>query len=464
MKHFGDKVEDLNIAYIGGGSRGWAWKLMRDLAMEKSLCGEVRLYDIDKQAAMNNAKIGNNIQSDYSDATPWNYVCKETLKDALEGTDFVIISILPGTFDEMDSDVHLPEKYGIYQAVGDTTGPGGVVRAMRTIPMFVEIAEAIKKYCPNAWVINYTNPMSVCVNTLYKVFPQIKAFGCCHEVFGTQKVLLNMLQQAEGYKAAKRSDIKVNVLGINHFTWIDKAYYKLENLFPMYEKLSSQYYETGLELSDEEGSWETNNFKSCQRVKFDLFKRYGVMAAAGDRHLAEFCNGSWYLKNPETVKDWKFRLTTVDWRKKDLKERLEKAEQLMNGQEKLPMEETGEEGILQIKALLGLGELLTNVNTPNVGQIPNIPLGVVVETNAHFSEAGVVLVMAGKVPDNVYGIMAQSVQNQIVVTEAGLKKDLGLAFTAFVNDPLVHISLGDSKKLFKDMIHNTSKYLEGFHF
>ena len=98
----------------------------------------------------------------------------------------------------MESDVHLPERLGIYQSVGDTAGPGGMVRALRTIPMFVEIAGAIKEYAPKAWVINYTNPMSLCVKTLYHVFPEIKAFGCCHEVFGTQKVLKGICEESCG--------------------------------------------------------------------------------------------------------------------------------------------------------------------------------------------------------------------------------------------------------------------------
>ena len=90
----------------------------------------------------------------------WHYETCGSLKEALTGTDFVVISILPGTFDEMAVDVHLPERLGIYQSVGDTAGPGGMMRALRTIPMFVEIAQAIKAYAPEAWVINYTNPMS----------------------------------------------------------------------------------------------------------------------------------------------------------------------------------------------------------------------------------------------------------------------------------------------------------------
>ena len=159
-------TKNINIAYIGGGSRGWAWTFMTDLALEKQLSGEIRLYDIDHKASKINEKIGNDLSKDKKCLSKFAYKSVNTLKQALHKADFVVISILPGTFDEMESDVHLPEKYGIYQSVGDTAGPGGYIRALRTIPMFVEIANAIKEYSPNAWVINYTNPMSLCVKTL----------------------------------------------------------------------------------------------------------------------------------------------------------------------------------------------------------------------------------------------------------------------------------------------------------
>lgn len=180
LKYTDKGVEGLKIAYIGGGSRGWAWGLMSDLVTADDISGDVYLYDIDLEAAKTNEIIGNK-HNDLKEAkTKWSYHASKTIDEALKNADFVIISILPGTFDEMESDVHQPEKYGIYQSVGDTSGPGGIVRAMRTIPMYIEIAEAIKKNCPDAWVINYTNPMTLCVKTLYRVFPEIKAFGCCH--------------------------------------------------------------------------------------------------------------------------------------------------------------------------------------------------------------------------------------------------------------------------------------------
>ena len=160
MKYDAGKMKDVNIAYIGGGSRGWAWTFMTDLALDDEISGTIRLYDLDEKAAENNAVIGNTLMARGDAKGDWKFEVKTSLESALTGADFVVISILPGTFDEMESDVHLPERLGVYQSVGDTAGCGGIIRALRTIPMFTEIAEAIRKYSPDAWVINYTNPMS----------------------------------------------------------------------------------------------------------------------------------------------------------------------------------------------------------------------------------------------------------------------------------------------------------------
>ena len=155
MYYEDNRVKDLKVAYIGGGSRGWAWGFMMDLAADAQMEGTVALYDIDHEAAEHNEIIGNKISAHPDAVSHWKYTVADTLQQALTGADFVVISILPGTFDEMGSDVHAPEAYGIYQSVGDTVGAGGFMRAMRTIPMYVTIAEAIRDYSPNAWVITY---------------------------------------------------------------------------------------------------------------------------------------------------------------------------------------------------------------------------------------------------------------------------------------------------------------------
>ncbi len=460
MNYSDNKITDLKIAYIGGGSRGWAWTFMTDLSMDDSLSGTIRLYDIDESASKNNEIIGNQLSAREDTIGKWKYETSSSLKDALTGCDFAVISILPGTFDEMASDVHLPERLGIYQSVGDTAGPGGMIRALRTIPMFVTIAEAIKEYAPKAWVINYTNPMSLCVKTLYHVFPEIKAFGCCHEVFGTQKVLKGICEEFLGLKDVERKDIHVNVLGINHFTWFDQASYKGIDLFPVYCDYIDSHYEEGYNEPDK--NWANSTFECAHRLKFDLFRRYGLIAAAGDRHLAEFMPGDEYLKNPETTKSWKFNLTTVAWRKEDLKTRLEKSHRLVTGEEKIELKPSGEEGILLIKSLCGLERTISNVNIPNTYlQIPNLPADAIVETNAAFDRDSIKPIVAGAIPVNVLELIKPHVDNHERILNAALTCDRSLVYDAFLADPLVkgRATEEEIKTLADDMIANTMAYL-----
>ncbi len=458
MKYINGRAEGVKIAYIGGGSQGWAWGLMSDLAENTLMSGDVYLYDIDFPAAERNEIIGNRFNSLSGAFSKWNYHAVKTPKEAMTGADFVVISILPGTFDEMESDVHTPEKYGIYQSVGDTSGPGGILRAMRTAPMYEVIAGYIRDYCPRAWVISYTNPMTLCVKTLYRAFPEIRAFGCCHEVFGTQKVLMAALKDICGIEAESREEIKVNPVAVNHFTWLTEATYKNMDLFPIYAEFTEKYAEQGF-VTDPERKKKSPFFFCYEKVKFDLFRRYGYIAAAGDRHLAEFCPGNWYLHSPDTVANWGFALTPVSWRKERLEERREECLAYCNGERTPKIKCTGEEGVHQMQAILGLCELVTNVNIPNRGQIPNLPLGAVVETNAVFRSDSVRPVMAGEIPTSIYPLVSRICGQQEALDRAIAERDLVKIFACFCNDPLVTCSREDAKALFCEMVENTKEYL-----
>lgn len=457
MKYTDNFVEDVTIAYIGGGSRGWAWTFMTDLALEKQLSGTIRLYDIDKDAAKANEIIGNSIKGRKEAVGKWDYVVSDTVEEALTGADFVVISILPKTFDEMEVDVHMPERLGIYQSVGDTAGPGGMIRALRTLPIFYEYAKEIERYCPDAWVINYTNPMSLCVKAMYDAFPGIKAFGCCHEVFGTEKILAQIVAEKLGLEKIDRHEIEVNVMGINHFTWFDYASYKGIDLFPIYREFIKDHFEEGLDERD--ANWANSCFACKHRVKMDLFNKYGLIAAAGDRHLAEFMPGDMYLKDPETVRSWGFDLTSVKWRKEDLQNRLAKSGRLVRGEEQINLLPTGEEGILLIKALCGLTRIVSNVNIPNTSrQIPNLPEEAVVETNALFGRNSIRPIYAGEMPENIRELVMPHIENHERILEASKTRDVNLVVESFMNDPVTkgaHASEEDIRKLVKDMMNAT---------
>lgn len=458
MQSRDNRAKDMVVAYIGGGSRGWAWGFMKDLAGDPGMEGLVRLYDIDREAAERNKLIGSAISAHPDARAAWRYQVAGSLKEALEGADVVVISILPATFKEMAADVHLPEKYGIYQSVGDTVGPGGILRALRSIPMFEEIALAIRDHAPGAWVINYTNPMSVCLRTLYRVFPQIRAFGCCHEVFGTQKLLAQMATDMLGVPLPRREDIHVGVSGINHFTWLYSASFEGHDLFPLYREFARKYAQSGY-TGGSDDNWMNSFFACSHRVKMDLFLRYGLIAAAGDRHLAEFVPEP-YLRDPDTAHAWGFSLTPVSWREEDLQRRLARQKALISGEEPMDMSPSGEEGHLLIRALMGLGDMVSNVNIPNRGQAAGLPLGAIVETNAVFRRDEIAPLMVPALPYGVDALVTRHLQGQEALTSAALSGDWQLALNVFLNDPqLARVGRGEGERLFREMVAATAGWL-----
>ncbi|MBR2684543.1 MAG: hypothetical protein IKE59_00610 [Erysipelotrichaceae bacterium] len=310
-------------------------------------------------------------------------------------------------------------------------------------------------------VINYTNPMSLCVKTLYETFPKIKAFGCCHEVFNTQEVLASIVSKELNIPNIKRTDLYTNVIGINHFTWFTSASYKDHDIFPIYRKYIDEHYEEGYQFTSD--NWMNSYFSCAYRVKFDLFRRYGNIAAAGDRHLAEFMPGDEYLKDPKTVEKWKFSLTPVSYRKDDLKKRVERSGRLYREEEHIDLKSTGEEGVQLIKALCGLGNRVSNVNLPNYGlQIPNLPKEAVVETNALFTYHSVSPLYAGELPEDILKLIQPHVINHDTIYKAEITKNRDLVYEAFRNDPNIHGRLSEDQihDLADTMIKNTAKYCD----
>lgn len=452
-------MKDIKIAYLGGGSKQWARIFMKDLALAGDIEGEIALYDIDKEAAIHNQKIGNIINENPNTISKWIYNVYENIDEALRDAIFVVISILPGTFEEMYSDVHTPEKYGIYQSVGDTVGPGGVLRSMRTVPIFQYFAQKIEKNCPNAWVLNFTNPMSICVKALYDSFPKIKAFGCCHEVFHTQNFLCSVLKEIKGIDI-NRKDIYTDISGINHFTWITKAAYKDIDILSLLDEFIDRFYIEGYNEKGKTDQYKTDKFACSNRVKMNLYQRYGILGAAGDRHLAEFMDSRWYLDSKEMVDNWKFTLTDVNFRIKLQKERIEESILMAEGKKKVEVTQSNEEAVQLIKAILGFDTIVSNVNLPNVGQISDLPLGAIVEGNAVFTNNLVKPVSAEKLPTGVKNLIVRNLYNIEELYEGIKTKNLDTIFSSFINQPLCSkLTLTQAKDLFNEMMNNTRKYL-----
>lgn len=452
--------QNLKIGYIGGGSQGWAHTLINDLAQCPDLSGRVALYDVNHEMAKRNAELANQVMDREEAVGDWTFEADREMDAALADADFVICSIQDPPEETFALDIDVPQEYGIYQTVADTVGPGGTVRALRAIPQYRDIAATVREQCPDAWVINYTNPMTVCTRALYEEYPDINAIGLCHEVFKTQELFAEMAERyVEGAADVDWNEIRVNVKGVNHFTWVDEATWRGHDLFQyLDEELERRKPLPGFEPGDmdEKSYWENH-----QQVAFDLYDRFGALGAAGDRHLVEFV--PWYLAidEPAEIQRWGIRLTPSSARVGDDKGP-DEMEQYLEGDEAFEFRDSGEEAVDIIRALIGGEPFVTHLNYPNGGQIPGLPEGAVVETNALLSGDDVTPLCAGALPDQIEQMVERHAANQETLIEAGFAGDLDLAFRAFLNEPLVSIPREEAADLFAELVEAERDFFEDY--
>ena len=443
----GGRMEKVRICIIGGGSRLWAIQFLKDLTLQDKIRAHVALYDIDRQAALNNEAVANEIFKVNGRSTSLSVSVADTLQEGISGSDFIIIAIEPGVTEIRKYDLELPEEYGILQSVGDTTGPGGLMRARRALPLFFDFAREIEKYAPSAWVINYTNPMTLCTAALYKAFPGIKALGCCHEVFHTEAFIAGFIAEKRGIAVPDRREIDIDVSGLNHFTFVTSAKYKGEDVLPLLREYvaSGEAFPDLTEKAEErvkEGRW----FESDHRVALRFLRDFDALGAAGDRHLAEFV--PFFLTSDEMAWRYGFVRTPYSYREA---EAIRKRNRKYTDEE-LIAEPSDEEGVDILLSLCGERALKTNINIPNKGQVRYIGAGHIVESNGYISADSIVPIVSSD-PSLAIQAMEQRIEmEQDIALEAIWKNDMDLLFEAFALDPLVSMHLDRSRELFDKML------------
>ncbi|WP_298503680.1 alpha-galactosidase [uncultured Sphaerochaeta sp.] len=444
-------MKETRICIIGGGGRLWAIQFMKDLAYNTMTHGTLVLYDIDKEAARNNIAVANQVFAVNKSEGRFNVIAIDDLGEALSGCDMVIISIEPGRTECRYGDLVLPEQYGILQSVGDTTGPGGIMRARRALPIFFDLAKKIEQFCPDAWVINYTNPMTLCTAALYKAFPAIKALGCCHEVFHTQNFLARKVSQWFGVATPDRREIKIDLTGVNHFTFVTKAFWQGHDLMA---KLIEEVQDPATFADETEIAKErlaNEKWFDCdQKIALAFLRDFGALGAAGDRHLAEFV--PYFLTSDENLHTYGVIRTPYEWRMRTAKEKRSK----IFKDEDLKAELSDEEGVDIMRSLMGDKSMVTNINRPNEGQISYLPKGRIVESNGLISEDSIRPIVATDPPLAIQNLVRQVSDVQEMVLEAIYNNDDNLLFTAFLSDPLMNLSLDKARELFDKMLTSSA--------
>jgi alpha-galactosidase/6-phospho-beta-glucosidase family protein len=436
------------IAFVGGGSYQWGPKIILDVALNEDLRGgRLVLHDINAEALDDMYDWGTKAV----DQAEADLNLEKTLKldEALEGADFVVLSISTGGLDATALDLEIPARYGVVQTVGDTVGPGGHFRALRNIPVVVDIAREMEKACPDAVLLNLTNPLTALTRAVTKA-TSIRAVGLCHELFSTLGMLSKMFDTPE-------EAINVRVAGVNHFIWVTDVSVQGRDVTEGAFRRISGGEAREIALADAAG--DTDPFVNTWGFRTELCRLYGYLPAAGDRHVCEFLPG--YLRDEKERERLDLRVTTVDVRTERLAADRDRVRRMIQGQEPIPTGRSREE-ISDVIAALWTGEDSVNiVNLPNAGQVRDLPLGAVVETYGALNGTGASGIVFGELPPPVAALVHPHVFNQEAVVQAGLTGDRDLAFRAFLNDPLVG-NQPDASQMFEEMFEAQSAYLTQF--
>ena len=370
------------------------------------------------------------------------------LERSLEGAEFVVVTITTGGLDTMRLDLEIPERYGIYQSVGDTVGPGGLSRALRNVPVMVQLGQTMERVCPDAWMLNLTNPLTVLTRAV-ALTSRIKVMGLCHELFGVRGALIRMF-------GGTPDDFQWRVAGINHLIWLLDMTIRGQDGLAMVRDFVASGQQVPLPPS--RGAWH-EPFVDRWRLKLKLFELYGALPAAGDRHLAEFF--PWCLTEAtQRGADLGVLLTSIEQRQQQVGAAQSMVRAAVAGE--LPRVERSPEATADIVSAIANGSSTrTIVNLPNTGQIDNLPRGAVVETLAEITSAGAFPHTVGSLPLGVLGTLEPHVVNQELIVQAALHGDRQLALQAMVNDPLVP-SLATAQAVLDDLLEAHAGLLPQF--
>jgi alpha-galactosidase/6-phospho-beta-glucosidase family protein len=440
----------VRVCVVGGGSYNWGPILLGDLAATQDLAGTVVLHDLDAAAGEELCRLGRKLVAAAGSGLSVEAIPDQ--REALRGADAVVVTITTGGLEAMRHDLEVPLRYGIRQAVGDTVGPGGLSRALRNVPVVVEIARTMEEVCPDAWLINLSNPMAALVRAVAQR-TRIKVVGLCHEVLGVRRVLARLFE-------APDDGIELQVAGTNHLPWLLAVGVGGEDGLARLRAHLAAGGEIPLKPRSEE---HLAPFQDRWRIKLALFDMYGYLPAAGDRHLAEFFP-HFLSEAAGGGADHGVLLTRIEHREAMLRTAKEKVRAWLDGRAPLPTGRSGEEVADVILALATGRERLAVVNLPNRGQVDNLPREAVVETIGLVGATGIRGIGVGALPLGVLATVQPHVLNQELIVEAALSGDRQLAVQAFLADPLVGVS-GDFRavpRLVDDLIAANRTHLPRF--
>jgi alpha-galactosidase len=434
------------IAFIGAGSLGFTRGLVRDVLTFPLLRdATLALMDVDAErlefaqsSVRRIVEMGN---------YPAKVEATMDRAEALRGADIVLVTILADGVDVWRHDIEIPKQYGIDTNIGDTRGPSGIFRALRTIPVMLEIARDMERYCPDATMLNYTNPMVMLCRAMQRE-TSIKLTGLCHSVQGTAEMLA-------GWIGAPMEEVTYTCAGINHMAWYLKYEWNGKDAYPLIRQAVVERPEIYQE----------------EIVRNEMFLHLDYYVTESSGHNSEY--NWWFRKRPDLIEQYcthgtgwnpgeyayvinRYLEREQNWR--------DDAKKWFASETPISLERGHEYAAYIINALQGGEPFEFNGNVRNTGLITNLPPDACVEVPVWASRKGLSPVYVGALPPSVAMLTNLTSSLEEIAVEGALSGDPHLVFQAIAHDPLTAsmLSLAEIKRMVNEMFAFNRPYLPQF--
>jgi alpha-galactosidase len=428
------------ITFIGAGSMVFATKLVGDiLSFDELNDSTVSLMDVDEHRLERTTAVAEAmVENEGLDATVESTTDR---LEALEDADYVMNMINVGGTEPFENEIRIPERYGVGQAIGDTLGPGGIFRGLRTIPTMLDIATDMEEVCPDALLLNYTNPMSILCQTMFEA-TDVETVGLCHSVPHTAEVIAD-------YVGVPEDGLEYWVAGINHVAWFLDAKYEGESVYPDLREA----------MTDPE-TYERDT------VRFEMMKHFGYFPTESSHHMSEYV--PYFRTDEESIE----RLTGTDYA-----ERMPTATYLEGWKERsadrddptadvdldeVRVERSEEYASRLIHSLETGTARRLNLNVSNeTGAISNLPRDACVEVPVLVDGAGLHPCSVGELPPSVGTFPQQHVAVHRLVVDGALENDREKIHRAVKQDPLTaaELTLDEIHEMTEELIAANEEYL-----
>ncbi len=438
----------IKITFMGAGSTIFVRNVLGDCMCTPALQNaELALYDIDDQRLNDSytilSAINKNINKER--ATITTYLGVKNRRAALKDATFVVNAIQVGGYEPCTvTDFEIPKKYGLKQTIADTLGIGGIMRGLRTLPVLRDFATDMEEMCPNAYFLNYTNPMSILTGYMQR-YTSVKTIGLCHSVQKCTEELFEGLDMKENYEGHKEL-----IAGINHMAWLLEIRDKDGNdLYPEIKKRAAK------KNADE---------KHKDMVRYEYIKHFGHYCTESSEHNAEY--NPFYIKSkyPELIERYNIPLDEYPRRciKQIAEWEEEKANILANGE--ITHERSLEYASYIMEAIVTDKPFKIGGNVINEGLIPNLPPEACVEVPCLIDGAGIHPCRVGNLPVQLAAMNQTNISPQLLAIQAFVTGKREYIYNAAMLDPhtAAELSIDDIISMCDEMIDAHGDYMKNF--